>query len=395
MVNPHKGTAQALKRGVQFKAALADVKNNVTPKPAKWKAPSIPLKTQVGVGGLTIKSLMDDEKITYEEAVQVYLAFQDSQRSPASSKKSMGTEPEDAPAPKNQVTPKARPSKAKEATETPAKSKRGRSSEARAAEAEPSPDTAQAPRKSKRGKTAEAKVAEPIPDTAEPTSKSKRGKTTEAEVAEPSPDTAEPSSSSKRGKTAGKPAPTLKRGRASSDLSKHTEAPSRRVPRKSSPAPHPSTPEPAEPAQPSSDDWDWGGDDADTVWYEYDLWRQGLPQLSEMNADLIKHRELPQDDVENGTVVLFAQATENEALSSPATNGTFALAQPTENEAPSPAMIQKQLAETLKEMLVTELRYTAMKIMWSRTLCRSLMMTLRKVSCALACNDLMLSNPSE
>ena len=65
-----------------------------------------------------------------------------------------------------------------------------------------------------------------------------------------------------------------------------------------------------------------------------------------MNADLIKHRELPQDDVENGTVVLFAQATENEALSSPATNGTFALAQPTENEAPSPAMIQKQLAET-------------------------------------------------
>ena len=178
-------------------------------------------------------------------------------------------------------------------------------------------------------------------------------------------------------------------------MKRQTEAPSRRVPRKSSPAPHPSTPEPAEPAQPSSDDWDWGGDDADTVWYEYDLWRQGLPQLSEMNADLKKHRELPQDDVENGTVVLFAQATENEALSSPATNGTLALAQPTENEAPSPAMIQKQLAETLKEMLVTELRYTAMKIMWPRTLCRSLMMTLRKVSCALACNDLMLSNPSE
>ena len=205
MVNPHKGTAQALKRGVQFKSALADVKNNVSPKPAKWKAPSISLKTQVGVGGLTIKTLMDSENITYEEAVQVYLAYQDSQRSPASSKKSVGTEPEEA-ALKNQVTPKARPSKAKEATETPPK--RGRSSEAKAdksskwgnTKAEPSADPAKPP-KSKRGKTAEAKVAEPSHVTAEPSTKSKRGKTTEAEGAEPSPDRAEPTRKSKRGKT--------------------------------------------------------------------------------------------------------------------------------------------------------------------------------------------------
>ena len=347
MVNPHKGTAQALKRGVQFKSALADVKNNVSPKPAKWKAPSISLKTQVGVGGLTIKTLMDSENITYEEAVQVYLAYQDSQRSPASSKKSVGTEPEEA-ALKNQVTPKARPSKAKEATETPPK--RGRSSEAKAdksskwgnTKAEPSADPAKPP-KSKRGKTAEAKVAEPSHVTAEPSTKSKRGKTTEAEGAEPS-------SSS----TPAKPIPVLKRGRASSDLLKHeTEVPARRVLGKKSPTPQevPST----ESVQPSSEDWGWGGDDADTVWYEYDLWRQGQPQLSELDADLKKHRE------QHGAIVPFMQPTENDAQpaeneapptenkASPAENE----APPAENEAPpSPTAFAKQLDETLKEMLV-------------------------------------------
>ena len=371
MVNPHKGTAQALKRGVQFKSALADVKNNVSPKPAKWKAPSISLKTQVGVGGLTIKTLMDSENITYEEAVQVYLAYQDSQRSPASSKKSVGTEPEEA-ALKNQVTPKARPSKAKEATETPPK--RGRSSEAKAdksskwgnTKAEPSADPAKPP-KSKRGKTAEAKVAEPSHVTAEPSTKSKRGKTTEAEGAEPSPDRAEPTRKSKRGKTTeaevaepsssstpAKPIPVLKRGRASSDLSKHeTEVPARRVLGKKSPTPQevPST----ESVQPSSEDWGWGGDDADTVWYEYDLWRQGLPQLSELDADLKKHRE------QHGAIVPFMQPTENDAQ--PAENEappTENKAPPAENEAPpaeneappSPTAFAKQLDETLKEMLV-------------------------------------------
>ena len=158
MVNPHKGTAQALKRGVQFKSALADVKNNVSPKPAKWKAPSIPLKTQVGVGGLTIKTLMDSENITYEEAVQGYLAYQDSQRSPASSKKSVGTEPEEA-ALKNQVTPKARPSKAKEATETPPK--RGRSSEAKADKSSKRPKPSQAPTQPSRPSPSEEKPPKP------------------------------------------------------------------------------------------------------------------------------------------------------------------------------------------------------------------------------------------
>ena len=340
MVNPQKGTAQALKRGVQFKAALSDVKNNVSPKPAKWKAPSIPLKTQVGVGGLTIKTLMDSEKITYEEAVQVYLAFQESQRSPAGA----GL--------KNQVTPKARPSKAKEASETPPK--RGRSPDGakppkskrgKTAEAEPSPDRAKPP-KSKQGKTAEADAAEPSPDTAEPTRKSKRGKTTEAEVAEPSPDAAEPSSSSKPGKAAAK----LKRGRASSDLGKHeTEAPARRVVTKSSPALQATT---AEPVQPSSDDWDWGGDDADTVWYEYDLWRQGLPQLSELDSDLKKHRDALPHDVEN---VPYAEPTENQALlenpAPPSPNSPWI---PNNAAASSPATLQKDLEETLKEMLVSE-----------------------------------------
>ncbi|CAE7673764.1 unnamed protein product, partial [Symbiodinium necroappetens] len=105
---------------------------------------------------------------------------------------------------------------------------------------------------------------------AEPTPKSKRGKTAEADVAEP--------------------VPKLKRGRAHSDLSKHdTEAvPARRIMRKSSPAPQalPSPPEPAEPAQPISDDWDWdaGDDDEDDIWCEYELWRQGLPQLSELEV---------------------------------------------------------------------------------------------------------------
>lgn len=237
-------------------------------KPAKWKPPSIPLNTEVGVGGLTIKALMDSEKLTYEEAVTVYLAFQETKRtskpsSPASSKTSKGTEPAESPAEKNQVTPKARPSRAKQASEEPPKSKRGRSLEARTAEPTP---------KSKRGKTTEAEAAEPTP-------KSKRGKTAEAEVAEP--------------------VPKLKRGRAHSDLSKHdTEAvPARRIMRKSSPAPQalPSPPEPAEPAQPISDDWDWdaGDDDADDIWCEYELWRQGLPQLSELEADRQKHKELP------------------------------------------------------------------------------------------------------
>ena len=133
-MGPYKGTRDALKNGVQLRAALADVKNNVSSKPAKWKPPSIPLNTEVGVGGLTIKALMDSEKLTYEEAVTVYLAFQETKRtskpsSPASSKTSKGTEPAESPAEKNQVTPKARPSRAKQASEEPPKSKRGRSGE--------------------------------------------------------------------------------------------------------------------------------------------------------------------------------------------------------------------------------------------------------------------------
>ena len=192
--------------------------------------------------------------------------------------------------------PKARPSRAKQASEEPPKSKRGRSLEARTAEPRP---------KSKRGKTTEAEAAEPSPEATKPTPKSKRGKTAEAQVAEPSPEAAEPTPKSKRGKTAeadvAEPVPKLKRGRAHSDLSTHdSEAvPARRVMRKSSPAPQalPSIPEPAEPAQPTSDDWDWsagdGDGDEDDIWCEYELWRQGLPQLSELEADRQKHQELP------------------------------------------------------------------------------------------------------
>ena len=103
-----------------------------------------------------------------------------------------------------------------------------------------------------------------------------------------------------------------------------------------------------ESAQPSSEDWGWGGDDADTVWYEYDLWRQGQPQLSELDADLKKHRE------QNGAIVPFMQPTENDAQ--PAENEappTENKAPPAENEAPpSPTTFAKQLDETLKEMLV-------------------------------------------
>ncbi|CAE7298093.1 unnamed protein product, partial [Symbiodinium sp. KB8] len=287
-MGPYKGTRDALKNGVQLRAALADVKNKVSTKPAKWKPPSIPLNTEVGVGGLTLKTLMASEKLTYEEAVTVYLAFQETKRTskPSSPASTKGAEPE-SPGEKNQVTPKARPSRAKQASEEPPKSKRGRSLEARTAEPRP---------KSKRGKTTEAEAAEPSPEATKPTPKSKRGKTAEAQVAEPSPEAAEPTPKSKRGKTAeadvAEPVPKLKRGRAHSDLSTHdSEAvPARRVMRKSSPAPQalPSIPEPAEPAQPTSDDWDWsagdGDGDEDDIWCEYELWRQGLPQLSELEV---------------------------------------------------------------------------------------------------------------
>ena len=88
------------------------------------------------------------------------------------------------------------------------------------------------------------------------------------------------------------------------------------------------------------------------MWYEYDLWRQGLPQLSELDSDLKKHRDALPHDVEN---VPYAEPTENQALlenpAPPSPNSPWI---PNNAAASSPATLQKDLEETLKEMLVSE-----------------------------------------
>ena len=84
-MGPYKSTKEALDRGMQLKKAVKEQKN--ASKGSKWKPPVLALSTPVGVGGLTLQSLMEQEGLDYADAVAVYLAFQDSSKSSPGSRK--------------------------------------------------------------------------------------------------------------------------------------------------------------------------------------------------------------------------------------------------------------------------------------------------------------------
>ena len=83
-----KATKQALERGSKYKEALRTQKT--ASSSSKWKPPKIPLTTPVGVEDMTLQDMMKKEKLSYADAVTVYLAFQDSLKK--SSKKPSKTE---------------------------------------------------------------------------------------------------------------------------------------------------------------------------------------------------------------------------------------------------------------------------------------------------------------
>ena len=260
----NKGTKAALDRGVKLKEVLKEQKN--ASHSSKWKPPVLALSTPVGVGDLTLGSLMKQEKLEYPDAVAVYLAFQDTQKSSSRSKKKPSTTETDDTKTACSSAP----------TET-AKKK--------------SPK--QAPNETKDTETACNSV--PSRTANKKSSKQALEKNTETESS-PKRSRNQVTPKSRPSKAA------LKRGVASSNLGLDeaaeaaVERPAKRIKGKTSPEPTPNpedcktSPEPT----PNPQDCTTAAEEEDAAlfmdWYEleeeYYLWRQGLPQLSEQRKAL-------------------------------------------------------------------------------------------------------------
>ena len=57
-----KSTKEALARGLKFKQAVKDLKN--ASSSSKWRPPSIPLTTPVGIADMTLDDMMKKEKLS-------------------------------------------------------------------------------------------------------------------------------------------------------------------------------------------------------------------------------------------------------------------------------------------------------------------------------------------
>ncbi|CAE7751229.1 unnamed protein product [Symbiodinium sp. CCMP2592] len=254
----YKSTKEALDRGVKLKKVVKEQKT--ASKSSKWRAPDLPLSTPLGVGGLTLGSLMKQEKLEYPDAVAVYLAFQDTQKSSSPSTKKPSkktpTETEDTHTACNSAP--SGTAKKKSSKQAPTETKDTQS----ACNSVPS-------------RTANKKSPKQALEKTETEATPKRSRNQVTPRSRPS-------------KAA------LRRGVASSNLGLEDPAedtvvqPAKRIKGKRSPeaAPNP------EDCTPPDEDEDAICMPWDEIEQEYNLWRDGLPQLSELDKYLKAHREL-------------------------------------------------------------------------------------------------------
>ena len=288
-----KATKQALERGSKYKEALRTQKT--ASSSSKWKPPKIPLTTPVGVEDMTLQDMMKKEKLSYADAVTVYLAFQDSLKK--SSKKPSKTEKANtnssgesaAPAEADEPQPKRKKTKAeadkKSGKQPPAeeagkKSRKQPPAEEAGQKSGKKPPAKEADKKSGKQPPSEAPVDSV--DAGKSNSVAPKAKASKAKAPpplkrkgaflhEPEAEVLEPPPKRVRGKT-----------HAANQIPEDTEAD--QIPED---AEADQIPEDAEadqiPEDPVLQDWD-------ELCYEYELWRQGLPQASELEADARAHR---------------------------------------------------------------------------------------------------------
>ena len=87
------GVGSVLASGKKLKAAVKKQKADTSSQSSKPDTPKIPLETLVGCGQLTLGELMKQDKLSYHDAVMVYLAFKDSQETPSPADKKLAKGP--------------------------------------------------------------------------------------------------------------------------------------------------------------------------------------------------------------------------------------------------------------------------------------------------------------
>ena len=229
MVKGAPSTREALLRGKKLKECVKQQKQDTSSKPSKPSTPDVPLDTEVGCGGLTLKKLMKQEKLSYHDAVAVYQAFQESQQ-----------------------------------PETPAPAVLSKGPAAKSRKAERSSEAKTPAQKPKEGKLKGILRKNACDDLSQVSGAS----TTPTEILSDGPKVSF-RVTSKRPAQDEPDAPPPKR--------KHVAS---AAPALANEANQDETRENDECWDDNDDAW-W---DEDNVWLEYDLWRKGVPQLSEMNC---------------------------------------------------------------------------------------------------------------
>ncbi|CAE7369215.1 unnamed protein product, partial [Symbiodinium sp. CCMP2456] len=235
MVKGAPGVGEALLRGKKLKECVKLQKQDTSSKPSKPSTKDVPLDTEIGCGNLTLQMLMKQEKLSYHDAVAVFRAFEDSQQ------------------------PKT-PAPAVLSKDPGVKSRKAEQSQSH-------PKAKDAPQKSAKKPKKEGKPIGILRKNAcDDLSRVSGASTTPTEIEEAGP----------------KVTFRIKSKRPAEDVPADAPPPKRK--------PVPS----ATLALTNGDDEDEQGpggvDDGDDVWWneenvwlEYDLWRKGYPQLSEMS----------------------------------------------------------------------------------------------------------------
>ncbi|CAE7709926.1 unnamed protein product [Symbiodinium sp. CCMP2592] len=277
-----KATKQALDRGLKYKEALRDHKTAAPSSSSKWRPPSIPLTTPVGVADMTLGDMMKKEKLSYPDAVTVFLAFNESLAKKPSKKPKKAEKANTnssagesaAPAEADEPQPKRKKTKAEEADkksgkQPPAKEAGKKSRKQPPSEAPvDSVDTGKRSSVAPKAKASKAKAPPPL---------KRKG----AFVHEPEAEVLEAPSKRLRGKTGA--ANQIPEDTQADQIPEDAEAD--QIPEDAEADQIPENPNPEEDDEDSALFKDW-----DELCYEYDLWRQGLPQQSELDAALKAHR---------------------------------------------------------------------------------------------------------
>ncbi|CAE7294668.1 unnamed protein product [Symbiodinium sp. CCMP2592] len=286
-----KSTKEALDRGLKFKQAVRDSKN--ASSSSKWKPPSIPLTTPVGVADMTLRDLMKKEKLSYADAVTVYLSFQQSLKQPSKKpKKTHKAEEESQQETEPDAVYLAHQQSLKQPSKKPKKTEK--------AEKESRKDTEpDAPA----GANKKSKNKPPADDKSETNASALQAgtKRRKPQAEEPVPAESKNSVAPRAKASKAKAPPALKR--LAAFVEEHEpemdQPPTKRLKAKTRVEPVDRAEPELQKADPELKEADPELDededsalfkDWDELCYEYDLWRQGLPQVSELEADLKAHR---------------------------------------------------------------------------------------------------------